>query len=185
MNNSFIKKIAFVINGKGGSGKDTVCDLLGKHYNVHNISSITPIKEIAKTYGGWDGGKTEKDRKFLSDLKKLFTEYNDLPNHYCVSEFKKFMASPNEEVFFAHIREPENIDKFIKSVDGNCLTLLIRGGMQKDAYGNRSDDEVENYTYDYIYNNTKPLEDVEKDFLEFFHQVIQETEKRYYPHEQE
>lgn len=182
MEKSFIDKIAFVINGKGGSGKDTICEHLSHHYNVHNISTITPIKEIASR-GGWQGGKTEKDRKFLSDLKELFTQYNDLPNTYAVQEFEQFMKNNDEQVFFVHIREPENIEKFIKSIDGRCLTLLVRGGKSQEIYGNRSDDEVENFPYDYVYENTKPLEQVENDFLSFFQKIIKETENRYLPHE--
>lgn len=181
MKSKLVEKLVVVINGKGGSGKDTLCELLGKHYEVRNISTITPIKEVAY-WGGWRGGKTDKDRKFLSDLKKLFTEYNDLPNTYVINEYKKFMANPHEEVMFVHIREPENIEKFIRSVDGNCITLLIRGGKSQEVYGNQSDDGVENYSYDYTYNNTKPLEDVEKDFLKFFKNIIRETENRYLPH---
>lgn len=179
---TFIKKIAFVINGKGGSGKDTICDTIGKHCIVHNISTITPIKEIASRYGGWNGGKTAKDRKFLSDLKKIFTDYNDLPNNYAVNEYKKFMIDPTEEVFFVHIREPENIEKFVRSIDGNCLTLLVKGGKSQESYGNQSDDEVENYEYDYIYNNIKNLDELEDDVMKFFHEIIEETEKRYLPH---
>lgn len=181
MENSFLRKIAFVINGKGGSGKDTLLNLLSKHYEVRNVSTITPIKEIA-TFGGWDGTKTDKDRKFLSDLKKLFTDYNDLPNTYAVSEYKKFKQNPIEEFFFVHIREPENIKKFVKSIDGDCLTLLIRGGKSQGSYGNASDDEVENYDYDYVFENTKPLEEIDMEFLKFIKKIVIDTEKRYYPH---
>ena len=49
-----MKKIAMVINGAGGVGKDTLCDLADKHFGVMNISTITPIKEIAAQCG-WDG----------------------------------------------------------------------------------------------------------------------------------
>ena len=44
----------YVINGSGGTGKDTVCDITAKYYKVRNISSITPIVEIAK-FAGWNG----------------------------------------------------------------------------------------------------------------------------------
>lgn len=177
-------KIAVVINGKGGSGKDTICDIVANHYNVKNISSITPIKEIARIYGGYDGGKELKDRKFLSDLKQLFTDYNDLPNAYCVNQFKEFMADGELEVFFAHIREPENIKKFVESVDGRCVTLLIRGGKSRsDVYGNRSDDDVEDYPYDFIFDNIGSLENLDADFMNFFENLKSEVEKNYYPHE--
>ena len=42
---------------------------------VENISSITPIKDLAKLCG-WGGEKNEKSRKFLSDLKQLLIDYN-------------------------------------------------------------------------------------------------------------
>ena len=75
------KKI-IVINGTGGSGKDTFISYCENYTKVFNFSSIDIIKEIASTMG-WNGGKTEKDRKFLADLKALATDYNDLP-YNCV-----------------------------------------------------------------------------------------------------
>lgn len=179
----FNGKLAIVINGKGGSGKDTICDIVANHYPVINISSVDPIKEIARIYGGYNGAKEERDRKFLSDLKALFTEYNDLPNNYCVKRFKQFMKDPVAKVFFVHIREPENIEKFVRSVDGNCVTLLIRGGKSKlGQYGNRSDDEVEKYDYDFVYENNGTLENLDGDFMNFFKLMISEVENNYLPH---
>ncbi|MBO5879339.1 MAG: hypothetical protein J6Q68_02150, partial [Clostridia bacterium] len=65
-----MKKLVMVINGAGGVGKDTLCDFASAHFSVMNISSITPIKEIAAMCG-WNGEKSDKARKFLSDLKAL------------------------------------------------------------------------------------------------------------------
>ena len=62
-----------IINGTGGCGKDTFVSFVSKYKRVYNFSSIDKVKEIAKLIG-WNGGKTDKDRKFLSDLKKLTTE---------------------------------------------------------------------------------------------------------------
>lgn len=177
-------KIVIVINGKGGSGKDTICDIVSSQYETRNISSITPIKEIASAYGGWTGGKTDRDRKFLSDLKELFTKYNDLPTRYCVSEYKKFMSSPTEEVMFVHIREPEQIAHFTNSISGTpVITLLIRGGKSHENYGNKSDDMVENYNYDYVYDNTTTLEDLPSSFMHFFEGIKSDQEQNSYPHE--
>ena len=46
-----MEKTVIVINGAGGVGKDTLCEFAEKHYKVMNISSITPIKEIAAMCG--------------------------------------------------------------------------------------------------------------------------------------
>ena len=54
-----MSKVAIVINGPGGVGKDTLCELAARHFKVRNVSSITPIKEIAAMCG-WHGEKDDK-----------------------------------------------------------------------------------------------------------------------------
>ena len=73
-----MEKAVFVINGTGGVGKDTVCEMAAALCPVRSVSSITPIVEIARS-AGWDGVKTPASRRLLSRLKDAFTEYNDLP----------------------------------------------------------------------------------------------------------
>lgn len=170
-----MKKIAIVINGAGGVGKDTLCDLAAKHFRVFNVSSITPIKEIAASCG-WDGTKDDKARKFLSDLKRLCIEYNDYPTVWAKNKYDEFLASDNE-VMFLHIREGSEIEKFVKATDGEAKTLLVRGGarMTKSAYGNVSDDEVENYSYNYYFVNDRSLEEAEVGFVELIHKILSEN----------
>lgn len=159
-----MKKIALVINGRGGVGKDTLCDLAAKHFRVYNISSVDPIKDIARICG-WDGSKDDKSRRFLSDLKALTVAYNNYPTVWAKERYLGFLAS-DYEIMFLHIREPEEIVKFVEATGGEAKTLLIRGGsrMTKASYGNVSDDGVENYTYDYYFTNDKTLEEAERDF---------------------
>ena len=64
------EKIVVIINGKGGVGKDTLCNTSTTYFMSEMISAITPIKEVAKMCG-WKGDKSSKSRKFLSDLKRL------------------------------------------------------------------------------------------------------------------
>ncbi len=161
-----MKKLAIVINGAGGVGKDTLCELAAKHFKIKNISSITPIKEIA-TLCGWDGTKDNKARKFLSDLKKLCVEYNDYPTLWAKAQYESFLDS-DEEIMFVHIREPEEIQKFVNATGGVAKTLLVRGGkrMSNEKYGNVSDDGVENYSYDLYYLNENSLDVAEAEFVE-------------------
>ena len=167
-----MKKTVIVINGAGGVGKDTLCDLAAKHFKVKNISSITPIKNIAKECG-WGGEKDDKARKFLSDLKRTLVEYNDYPTTWAIGQYEKFL-SLDEEVMFVHIREAEEIEKLVKGTGGAAKTLLVRGGdrMKKTAYGNASDDLVEAYSYDYYYVNDKTLDVAEREFCELISQII-------------
>lgn len=168
-----MKKVAIVINGAGGVGKDTLCELAAKHFKVMNISSITPIKEIASLCG-WDGTKDNKARKFLSDLKNICVEYNDYPTVWAKARYDEFLSS-DDEVFFVHIREPEEIAKFVKATDMNAKTLLVRGGkrMSNEKYGNISDDGVENYPYDYYFLNESTLDVAEREFVELIKKITE------------
>lgn len=166
-----MNKIVVIINGSGGVGKDTLCDIVEKYYSTMNISSIDPIKEIALNCG-WNGDKSAKSRKFLADLKKIFGEYNDLPGKYLTDKYNEFVTN-DKQILFVHIREPEEIVKFKNVIDLPCVTLLIRGREAvRRAWENSSDDEVENYIYDFCYENCKALDDVENDFMIFFDKLL-------------
>lgn len=157
-----MEKQIIVINGVGGSGKDTFVEFLSKYNRVMNVSSIDKVKEIA-TIIGWDGKKEEKDRKFLSDLKKLTTEYNDMAFIDIKQKVEKFKNS-DDEIMFIHIREPEEIQRAVNAF--NAKTLLVRRKGLEAITTNYSDASVENYKYDfYIINDT--LEQLEEDAKNF------------------
>lgn len=167
-------KRIIVINGKGGVGKDTLCAFANEKYRTLNRSSIDPIKEMASVVG-WNGDKSFKSRKFLSDLKRIVTEYNDYPLSYIISECNDFINS-DYELLFLHIRECEQIRQLVSSLDFPIITLLVRRGTNI-KYGNSSDDNVELYKYDYIYENSLPLDEAEDDFLLFLEKMIDSTRK--------
>lgn len=177
MNNSD-RKTVIVINGRGGCGKDTLCDIAAEHYKVRNVSSITPIKELA-AQAGWDGSKDPKSRKMLADLKQLFVEYNDLCNNYVIGQIREFAAS-DEDIMFVHIRECDEIKKFMNSAleipDIRCISLLVRrhtdDGYGGGLLGNSADDDVEKMTYDFIYENKKSLEELHIDFMKFLNEKV-------------
>ncbi len=167
-----MKKIAIVINGQGGVGKDTLCELAEENFSIYNVSSITPIKEIAKRFG-WSGSKDDKSRKFLADLKALSVEYNDFPTLGLKERYSEFLSG-DAQIMFIHIREPEEIAKFVSATEGEAKTLLIRGGerVRLSAYGNAADDCVENYYYDYYYTNDKPLDVAKKEFTSLLQDIL-------------
>ena len=167
-----MKKATIVINGAGGVGKDTLCDLAAKHLKIRNISTITPIKELARM-ADWDGRKDDRSRKFLADLKELCVNYNDFPTNWAKAQYLDFLTT-DEQILIVHIREPKEIAKYVKATDGEAKTLLIRGGarQRKAAYGNAADDGVENYYYDYYFDNDKSLEEAEVNFTALMKSIL-------------
>lgn len=102
-----MNKQIFVINGSGGTGKDTFVslvsielnDIFRRFHTVINFSSVDKVKEIAKEIG-WDGGKTERDRKLLSDLKILTSNYCDMPFESMKNKVNDFMKDENSLILF-------------------------------------------------------------------------------------
>lgn len=160
-----IQKQVYIINGSGGVGKDTFVDLvsnelndlLKKFHTVINFSSIDKVKEIAKEIG-WDGKKTEKDRKFLSDLKVLTSDYCDMPFKSMESKVYEFIKDDNSYMLFLHIREPEEISRAAKAF--NAKTILVTRDQVKHITSNMADENVFNYDYDVVIDNSGTLDDL-------------------------
>lgn len=163
-------KLIFIINGSGGVGKDTFVELVLSNnknkncFKIKNYSSVSKIKEIAKIIG-WNGDKTEKDRKFLSDLKLLTTEYNDMPLNDIKKYVKDFMDCENSnndnKILFLHIREPEEIAKAANEFkEYNVKTILVKRDSIKHITSNMADENVYNYEYDIEINNDGTIEDL-------------------------
>ena len=157
-----MEKIIVIINGTGGSGKDTFVEFCSKYTSVMNFSSIDKVKEVAKVIG-WTGSKTDKDRKFLSDLKKLTTEYNDMAFN-SIKDAVTIFKNNEDNLLFIHIREPEEIERAKSSFAAK--TLLIKRIGLENISTNYSDASVDNYSYDYIIENTT-LEELDENAKKF------------------
>ena len=158
-----------IINGTGGAGKDTfvtMCkDVLGAE-RIYNISTVDFVKEVA-TMCGWDGTKTPKNRKFLSDLKDLLTEWDDIPLKKIMAEAvscsacAEILGELDRSVLFIHCREPKEIEKLVSAFQGDVATLLIRREAAENVQQiNHADNDVLNYEYDYTIPNNGSLSEL-------------------------
>lgn len=149
-------------NSVGGSGKDTWASLLNKYIPTLKYSIVDLPKEAAKVLG-WDGGKTEKDRRFLSDIMDLSTGYNDAPFNDVLSLVTVFKNSKDYIEYKALIidmRDPKDIARAVETFGAE--TILIRNPNVKKIESNHADRDVENYKYDYIIENDGTLEQLER-----------------------
>lgn len=150
----------FVINGPGGSGKDEFIKFVKTHtsLSILNVSTVDPIKMAAKDLG-WDGTKTEDNRKFLSDLKDLCTKHFDTSYNY----IKRIIEYANKSKFpivFIHCREPQEIQRLVD--DFGAKTILVDASKRvKTIISNHADAEAANYSYDIVINNNGTLQNLE------------------------
>lgn len=158
-------KQIFIINGSGGVGKDTFVelvsielnDILKKFHTVINFSSVDKVKDIAREIG-WSGKKTEKDRKFLSDLKILTSEYCDMPFKSMEKRVNEFLKDEESKLLFLHIREPEEIARAVKEFGAKTI-LVIRNAV-KHITSNIADENVFNYNYDFVIENNGTINEL-------------------------
>lgn len=167
----------YIINGVPMSGKSQFCDFCIEYLNKRgaygiSISTVSLVKAIASAVG-WDGIKSPEDRKFLSDLKKILTDWNDVPYKSTVdaimqdyTKLRNFGVSEDKILFFVHCREPEEIEKFVERL--GAKTILVRReeveGLQQS---NTSDEGVFDYEYDYTIENSGDLDDLYNKAMKF------------------
>lgn len=165
-----------IINGVSMAGKDKFVSYFNEiatDLRVKNYSSIDRVKQIAEICFDWDGKKNDKSRRLLSEMKRIWTEFNDGPFdvikkqinadlEYCDENNK----DKSKNIYFLHVREPEEILKVKNYYNLNCITLLVK----KDVNfipDNYSDRNVEYFDYDYIIDNNKSEDELKKRAREF------------------
>lgn len=163
-----MNKPIFVVNGMAGCGKDTFAIYLNGCANVFKVSSIDIIKKIAGLCG-WDGAKTEKSRKLLSDLKRATTEYNDLSYKYVKGCIEDYVTDDYYDIMLIDIREPEEIRRVVE--DFGAKTILIVNDRVPTINSNPSDAGVMNWEYDYVIDNNGTLEDFMQSVRKFAKEI--------------
>lgn len=163
-----MKKQIFITNGMARCGKDTFAKFLNEIVPTLKYSSIDKVKEIA-TLCGWNGGKEERDRKFLSDLKLLATDYSDMPFEAVRSKVNEFLADEKHSILLIDIREPGEIER-AKTTFG-AKTILIENIIVPFINSNMADANVYNYTYDYVVQNNGTLEEFKENINQFAKEI--------------
>ena len=164
----------FVINGFPQSGKSTFVEFCLEELGAwgKEVSTVDFVKELASQCG-WNGTKTPKDRKFLSDLKDLLTDWGDVPfkdvekrKRVWEYSFTQYDISAKDCFFFIHCREPIEIQKFVDKMDAKTI-LVRREKVENLEQSNHADGEVLNFNYDYEIENNETLKDLKNKAKKF------------------
>ena len=168
MNSCKTKRIV-IVNGSGGVGKDAFCRACSRYADCAVRSSIEPIKDIARQIG-WDGGKSEKDRKFLAEMKRLVAQYNDYPMTWMRGAVNAFMGFGDEdEILFLHIREPNEIERAAREF-GAVKVLVVNPRIPKIT-SNAADAGVDGCKYDFVVLNDGSLADLDAMAADFVYRL--------------
>lgn len=124
---------------------------------------------------GWDGGKTNEDRRFLSDLKDALTRWKDIPYQKIGTTIKNLKAGNKVDLLFIDCREPKEIQRFVN--DYNALTVIVQRGEFIQLMGNHADDEVMNYQYDITIDNSRGLKELQEEAQIFVDTFLKEEEE--------
>ena len=158
----------FIINGRPRSGKDTFVNFCLEELGAFGklISTVDFVKKIA-TECGWDGTKDLKNRKFLSDLKDLLTNWGDVPYKKTLQEIDMFKFDldywdvSDKGVVFIMCREPKEIERFERELNAKSL-LIRRASVEFEQQSNHADSEVLNHKYDYIIENNGTVDELKE-----------------------
>ena len=163
----------FIINGRPRSGKDTFVNFCLEELGAFGklISTVDFVKEIAARCG-WDKTKTPKNRKFLSDLKDLLTNWGDVPYKKTLQEIDMFKFDldywdvSDKGVVFIMCREPKEIERFERELNAKSV-LIQRASVEFEQQSNHADSEVLNHRYDYIIENNGTIDELKEKAKEF------------------
>ena len=177
----------FIFNGIARSGKTSIENEIAELISDENsnreaiiCSIIDYVKDIA-SYAGWEGSKNIADRKFLSQLKDILTEWNDSPFKEITGliedcERLNNKENPRDYIFFIDMREPKDIERmrmycFENKIPFNAV-IVRRHEVEGIEYGNHADDEVFNYPYDIVIENNGTIGDLADSAITFYKEYI-------------
>lgn len=164
----------YILNGVSASGKNTFVGFMCRmkdDMDIIHCSSVNCVKDAAMCIG-WDGNKDKKGRNFLSGLKHLMTEYDDVPFKRTVEDVEhwvEFVKTHSKNLktllVFIDVREPEEVEKYKKHF--NAKTILIRNPSAEAKVFNESDLSVLDYNYDIVIWNDSTKEHLKELAEEF------------------
>jgi len=103
-------------------------------------------------------------------LKDALTRWKDIPYQACKASLE--LMEKEVDIVFVDCREPEEIERFVE--DYNALTVLVQRG-EVVLLGNHADDNVENYQYDVVIDNSRGLDELMQEATIFVETFVEDS----------
>jgi hypothetical protein len=165
------------INGFPLSGKDTFvisCQAVA-HPNtyIRHISTVDKAKEALKLLG-WTGvEKTEEVRQALHTLKMISNSLFNGSKAYVEDSIQAMLHIAYRGVLFIDSREPIELAEMKKLFNATCI-LVSRPKSELTTVQTFADQNVLNFDYDYIVDNSGTLAELRETSKRFLRQLFEE-----------
>ncbi len=160
----------FLIAGKARSGKDTVADIMKKHYENQNLKVVRlgfsePIKNYAQKITGWDGNDATKPRELLqvlgTDIIRNKIDKNFFVNRICedIVIYKYYF----DVIIISDVRYPNELEEPKKRFQNITTIKVERPNFENELTdkekAHATETALDNYKdYDYVINNDNDIE---------------------------
>lgn len=173
------KIVVYVLNGHGGSGKDTaagflMAELTKRGWSTANLSSVSLVKSVlTDLHVPWER-KTPAERDLMAEMQSALLKYNWLPLRWLRDEIETRSMVAAKGAYFVHIREPDAIAKFKELMaEGGIpvVTVLVERPGIAPCLSNRADAAVDAQPYDMILKNDGSLAALRATCLDFVNRL--------------
>lgn len=209
-------KYILVFNGHPRSGKTTFQNAIANKYKSIIYSSINPVieltdkmiessndKDLINLYVYAANRKLPEYRNLLSNIKHAIYSFDNgtFINSKILEKLFEFINDSETKFLMIDIRESSHIKSFIKFVSHSCkwsskisnsdfkLRTIFVDNDNYELIGNVSDDNVEDYQYDYVIKNTSTLERFTgktlNEFIDFLEEDFKNNSKKFSLREEE
>ena len=196
---------AFLVNGNSLAGKDSFCKFVEYEWiasirdrvdanapiefyeryrsEVQVISTIDPVKKIYRDFFGWDGIKTDEDRKNLFNLKQMWINVGNGPSKWLIDTLTS-LAFDGCEIVFIMVREHSELMRAAEicfSICNNAQSInIVRDDLPVPPVEKKITDTFPEYfRYDWVIHNPTTenpmLPDLNKAAKEFV-RIVQEDD---------
>ena len=171
-----------LISGKAGHGKDTVGEYLEKYYSNAGKKVLVchfgdAVKHVCTKFFGWDGRKTPEGRKLTQHVATDTTRAL-YPNFWADFIIKLLHVFYDEWdiVLIPDLRFTNEVES-MKNWFTDVITCrvnrpnFIREEFTEDTLSHVSENQLDDYNFDYVIENNSTLDDLYKKVDSFIEAV--------------